>query len=141
MKSSTKFLSRQLWRFGGNVFENPARCTSDISVERKSAILADALASKADVFRGSSRVPVPLTTLVGLRIPQQVRNKHSEVLDARNLKRIVNNLRWKTSCLSSELLGKNKRKKNDNNFGRKKKLENPGIDPGTSRMLSERSTI
>ena len=23
----------------------------------------------------------------------------------------------------------------------KKKLENPGIDPGTSRMLSERSTI
>ena len=110
MKSSTKVLSRQLWRFGGNVFENPARCTLDISVERKSAILADALASKADVLRGSSRVPVPLTTLVGLRIPQQVRHKHSEVLDARNLKRIVNNLQRKT-CLSSELLAKNKRKK------------------------------
>ena len=26
-------------------------------------------------------------------------------------------------------------------FKKKKKLENPGIDPGTSRMLSERSTI
>ncbi len=24
---------------------------------------------------------------------------------------------------------------------KKKKMENPGIDPGTSRMLSERSTI
>ena len=32
----------------------------DISVERKSAILAHALASHADVLRGSSRVPVPL---------------------------------------------------------------------------------
>ena len=51
-----------------------------------------------------------ITTLVGLRISQQVRHKHSEVLDARNLKRIVNNLQRKT-CLSSELLAKNKRKK------------------------------
>ena len=42
--------------------------------------------------------------------PQQVRPKHSEVLDARNLKRTVNNLQRKT-CLLSELLAKNKRKK------------------------------
>ena len=35
----------------------------DISVERKSVILVHALASHADVLRGSSRVPVPLTTL------------------------------------------------------------------------------
>ena len=36
------------------------------------------------------------------------------------------------------------RKKSDHILAEKKKkrsLENPGIDPGTSRMLSERSTI
>ena len=55
-------------------------------------ILADALASHGDVLRGSSRIPVPLTTLVGqervtnserlrgrLLMPQQVRHN----LDAR----------------------------------------------------------
>ena len=34
-----------------------------------------------------------------------------------------------------------KKKKKENFLENKKTVENPGIDPGTSRMLSERSTI
>ena len=120
----------------------------DILVERKSAILADALASHGDVLRGSSRIPVPLTTLVGqervtnserlrgrLLMPQQVRRN----LDARI---------WKG--LSTAICSGNpvccpsywpKIKEKIIIIFEEKKLENPGIDPGTSRMLSERSTI
>ena len=61
-----------------------------------------------------------LTTLMGLRMPQQARPKHSEVLDARNLKRIDNRNLQRQTCLLSELLAKNKRKNNNNNFKEKK---------------------
>ena len=43
-------------------------------------------------------------------------------------------LKWKEKKKKGKK-GERKRKK------RRKKMENPGIDPGTSRMLSERSTI
>ena len=72
-------------------------------------------------------------------MPQQARPKHSEVLDARNLKSIVNRNLQRQTFLLSELLAKNKRKNNNNNFQRKKNMENPDIDPGSSDMLSERS--
>ena len=79
---------------------------------------------------------------MGLRVPQQARPKHSEVLDARNLKSIVNRNLQRQTFLLSELLAKNKRKNNNNNnFQRKKNMENPDIDPGSTDMLSERSNI
>ena len=73
-------------------------------------------------------------------MPQQARPKHSEVLDAKNLKRIDNRNLQRQTFLLSELLAKNKRKNNNNNnFQRKKNMENPDIDPRSSDMLSERS--
>ena len=43
-----------------------------------------------------------------------------------------------TNSMQSKLV---KLKDRENMFLKRKKMENPGIDPGTSRMLSERSTI
>ena len=37
--------------------------------------------------------------------------------------------------------GRSREKKKKKKKKKKKQLEDPGIDPGTSRMLSERSTI
>ena len=49
-----------------------------------------------------------------------------------NIQRLINH-KTPTNNPTTELLGRKNTKKNF--------LENPGIDPGTSHMLSERSTI
>ena len=54
------------------------------------------------------------------------------VLSIQDLCDIEDELETKLGVFKVHINGKKKEKK---------KLENPGIDPGTSRMLSERSTI